>query len=170
MNLDQLDKFLAAQIEARTPNEGIDAMCQHAPANRLIWWGCLSAWSIWRPTPPPVEDAALAIAARWVFQPSDDLRRAAAQQSKSDTVGLCKLLLQAVQFSGGQLKIDDAGTEVPTPNVSGPYTKGFTHNLLAVSPPVERATAAQNLLQLARQAITRPMPTAEPTQPTPQLV
>ncbi|QDV13780.1 hypothetical protein CA51_36710 [Rosistilla oblonga] len=170
MNLNQLDEFLAAQIEARTPSEGIDAMCKHAPANRLVWWGCLSAWSIWRPTPPPHEDAALAIAARWVFQPSDELRRAAALQAKADTVGLCKWLLQAVQYSGGQLKIDDAGIDLPTPDVSGAYTKGFMHHLLATSPPVERATASQNFLQLARQAITRPMPTAEPTQPTPQLV
>lgn len=170
MNLLQLDEFIAAQIEARTPNAGIDAMCQHAAPDRLVWWGCLAAWSIWRPAPPSHEDAALAIACRWVFQPTDDLRRAAAIEVKSDSVGLCKQLLQAVQYSGGQLKIDDAGIAQPTPNVSGPYLKGFMHNLMASSPPVQRATTSQNFLQLARQAITRPLPTADATTAKPQLV
>ncbi len=47
------------------------------PAREAVWWGCLSAWSIYRPKPPAKIAAALDAVVAWIQQPGEETRRAA---------------------------------------------------------------------------------------------
>jgi Family of unknown function (DUF6931) len=52
------------------------------PRRAGTWWGCLSLWRLAGPDLPPQERDRLGATVAWVLDPTDDHRRAAAQQGK----------------------------------------------------------------------------------------
>ncbi len=133
-------------------------MGKHAMAKPAVWWGCSCAWYLWRPAPPPDEDESLGIASRWVFSGDDELRRVASHRSEQPNSGCCQWLLKAVVNSGGVLGFPDQPVDRPTPDLAGKFVEGFVHQLMAKTPPVERAQVAQTFVQLARQTLHEPLP------------
>ncbi len=158
MNQQELDRFLAECLETNVAHQGLEAMGQHAPSRCAVWWGCLCGWAVWRPSPPPAEDRWLGIASRWVATGDDQLRRDAEQQAADEQIGICKWLLRGVVHSGGTLTFSGKPVEQPTPDHAARFTSAFVQHLLAVHPPLERITLTQTFVQLARQAITGPLP------------
>lgn len=159
MNLEQLDRHLAEQIESRRPYDGIAAMAKHATARQSVWWGCSCGWFLWRPIPAVADDASLGIVSRWVFEGDDEYRRFAATRAELPEAGCCKWLLKAVVNSGGRLEIPDRPAAQPTPDIAGKLVEGFLHQLLAKAPPVKRMETAQTFVAIARQTLAEPLPT-----------
>jgi len=170
MNLEQLDAQLASQLDQHHSLEAIDTMSEHAPARRLVWWGCQCAWSLWRPEPVAAEDDALRLIVRWVVEQSDERRIACESMAKTEAAAVTqsRWLLQAAVFSGGELRSSNSPIASPTPDVSGRYVNGFLQNLLAQTDPVERHRLAHSFVQLARQSLAHPLP--EPSAPATALV
>lgn len=144
---------LAQHLEAKEPFEAIEAMCQHADARTNVWWGCLCAWSVWRPQPPTNEDAALQVASDWAEAPSDPLRQDAWRLANQQPASDARFLLQATIHSGGALQFEGAPNKKPTPDVAGTYIKVFLHQLLASCPPKQRMQSATEFVQIALQLL-----------------
>lgn len=164
MNPIELDQQIATAINSRLPYAAIELMCEHSTPKHLVWWGCMCAWSMWRPIPPQTEEESLSIASRWVFEGNDEQRMLAASRAESAHSGLCKWLLKATVNSGGSLAIEGQPVRQPTPNFSGRFIFGFVHQLMSLSPPAKRPVIAQSFAQLARQAIAEPLPSVDQIQ------
>lgn len=159
MNSKQLDLSLADCLERRQSHEGLTAMCEHSTPKQVVWWGCLCAWSVWRPEPPKQEDKALSIASRWVATEEDEHRINALNEAKLNEELVGSWLLKAVVNSGGTLATPDQSADQPTPDFAGLYINGFLQQLLSQVPPVQREIKTQTFVQIARQSISEPLPT-----------
>jgi hypothetical protein len=158
MNIIELDRRLAIEFDLHAPFGAIEAMCEHASADYLVWWGCLCSWSTWRPIPPPSEDLSLSIASRWVFTRDNTILQEAAIRSEMADASSFKWLLQAIAHSGGSIAVNGHETKMSTSDTAGRFVLGFIHQLLSIHSTVNRSAAAQTFVQFARQALTEPLP------------
>jgi hypothetical protein len=163
MNNDRLRQSIQAALENRQAHQAIEIMCENATARHLVWWGCLCAWSKWRPQPPVGEDTALGIASRWVLLGGDEHRRDAASALQSEGVGKCRQLLSAVVNSGGELNLEPASFAHPTPDLTKRFLFGFVHTLISDAGPVRQYELADEYAQIAIQMLASPPPDSQPT-------
>lgn len=68
---------LAALMEAGCDSDAIRFLAFGLPQRQAVWWGCLCARETLPEQPEPTELRALAAAEAWVFQPTEENRRAA---------------------------------------------------------------------------------------------
>ena len=74
------------------------------PKREAVWWGCLCAWHIERPDPPPALAAAYQAVVRWLEDPSEANRREAeAAAGAAPRQGLGTAIAQAVFYSEGSI-------------------------------------------------------------------
>ena len=158
MNILELDRRLAIELDAQTPFGAIETMCEHASAEYLVWWGCLCSWSAWRPLPSTCQDQSLAIASRWVFTGDDSILQDAAIRSEMADAGTCKWLLKAIVHSDGAVTTNGHAASMATSDAAGRFLLGFIHQLLSIHSTVNRSTVAHTFVQLARQALSEPFP------------
>ncbi|HBJ33381.1 MAG TPA: hypothetical protein DDZ51_01190 [Planctomycetaceae bacterium] len=161
MNTDELRQRIHEELANRDAHKAIETMCEHGSARQLVWWGCLCAWSIWRPLPPVIEDAALGIASRWVLVGGDAHRRDASDCLQSEAAGHCRLLLSAVVNSGGRLKMGSESFAQPTPDLSKRFLFGFVHTLVGSAGPVRQYEVADKFAQIAVQMLAFSAPDPE---------
>lgn len=175
MDTDKLRQTIQASLDKRDAHKAIEIMCENASARQLVWWGCLCAWSTWRPQPPIIEDTAIGIASRWILLGGDEHRRDAANALQTDRVGKCRSLLSAVVNSGGQLQLDSTSHVQPTPDLANRFVFGFIHTLIGGAGPVRQYEVADHFIQVAVQMIASsasgpqptpvPMPSVQPIAP-----
>lgn len=165
MNTNKLRQTIQASLDNRDAHKAIEIVCENASARQLVWWGCLCAWSIWRPQPPIIEDSAIGIASRWILLGGDEHRRDAAKALESDSVGKCRSLLSAVVNSGGQLKLDSTSHVQPTPDLSNRFVLGFIHTLIGDAGPVRQYEVADHFVQVAVQMLASSAPDPQSTPP-----
>lgn len=154
----ELEQHLTVKLEEVAPFEAIELMCGAASAEYLVWWACLCGWSTWRPAPPSREDQSLSIASCWIFTGDEQLRNQAISRSELSDAGSCKWLLKAVAYSGAGSAVVGQSPVVHAPDTVGRFILGFIHELLSIHPTVQRTAVAQTFTQMARQAITEPLP------------
>ena len=144
---------LREHLTNRDPDSALDAIAAGATAREAVVWGCRCGWSLWRPQPPAAEDAALALANRWVWQGSDELRLQADEMAKRVDAGLTRWLLSAVVHSGGTICMPGETVPRPTPDRGAPFVVGFVRTLLARCDARDRPRQAMAFVSLACQTL-----------------
>jgi len=148
-----IDRALATCLEEQRVNDALDLMAAWDHHRGLVWWGCLSAWSCWRPEPGPQEDRALQYANQWVETREDAARRVAGQAIAETASVPANLLLKAVFYSGGSISGEDQPAVEPSPQVCGKFILALLHHLLAGAPLPQRPAQGQRFIELARQTL-----------------
>src|ERR1700740_1852504 len=72
------ERLLAAEHYEDT----VQFLAHALPRRAGTWWGCLALWRLAGPDLPPPERDRLGATVAWVLEPTDDHRRAVAQQGK----------------------------------------------------------------------------------------
>ena len=90
------------------------------PNERAIWWGCLVAADVNQQTPMREIEMVLPVVLRFVVDPTDENRRAAAMTGKLVPVStLAGALAMATYFSGGSVSLPQLPVVHPRPFVTG---------------------------------------------------
>jgi hypothetical protein len=117
-------EFLDALLAAQQYRTAIEFLAHALPAREAVWWGCLCVWHVTPGLPPP-EEAACKAAAQWVFEPTEDNRRAA--QAPGEAAGLgtpAGALATAAFWSGGSLTPPELPPVAPQPFMSARAVAG----------------------------------------------
>jgi hypothetical protein len=144
-------EFLGALMNAGLLRDAAQLMAQALPKRESVWWACLAARTmVAADTPPPVV-AALDAAEAWVYQPSEEKRRAAmekAQATQYDHPGVWAAV--GAFWSGGSMAPPNAPAVPPAEHLTGVAVGGAV-TLAAVMRQPENAP--EKYLTFLRQAI-----------------
>lgn len=134
------------------------------PRRTAIWWGCLCLWQVARPEPAEAMRAALAVAVRWVQEPSEDNRRAADAPARAAGLGTAaRCLAKAVFWSGGSLAPPHFPPVVPKPFLTAKAVAGAVLLAAAHSGPADvRRLRRREFLAVGREVAVGKVPWAPP--------
>lgn len=96
-------------------HDAVNFVAHLLPKREAVWWGCLCAWQVSRPTPPTDVGDALQAAVCWVREPSEANRRAT--QGPGEKAGATQpagAVALAAFWSGGSMSRPDLPA-VPPP-------------------------------------------------------
>ena len=143
--------FLTALTAAGLMRDAVAFMAQALPKREAVWWACLAARTLVdTETPPPVV-AALEAAEAWVYQPTDELRRAAMDRAQATNFAHPGIWAAVAAFwSGGSMAPPNLPAVPPAEHLTG-YVVGSAVNLSAVMRQPERAD--EKLRGFLRQAV-----------------
>lgn len=109
-------QFFERLVDAHMYRDAIRWLPHLLPKPAAVWWGCLCAWEVYRPSPPAAVDDALQAAMRWVVEPSDNHRYAAGATARAAGCGsIAGTLALAVLHSGGSLRPPKLSAYPPQP-------------------------------------------------------
>jgi hypothetical protein len=131
--------FLAALIAAELWRDAVQFMARALPKREAVWWGCLAARSVTGDDTPPPAVAALEAAEAWVYQPSEEKRRAAmekAQATKFDHPGIWAAV--GAFWSGGSMAPPNLPPVPPADHLTSVAIHGAV-SLAAVAKEPEKA-------------------------------
>jgi hypothetical protein len=143
--------FLSALIAAELWRDAVFLMARALPKREAVWWGCLAARSVTGAATPPPTVAALEAAEAWVFQPSEEKRRAAmerARATKFDHPGIWAAV--GAFWSGGSMAPLNSPPVPPADHLTSVAIKGAV-SLAAVA--VEPQKAPEKYRHFLDQAI-----------------
>jgi hypothetical protein len=90
------------------------------PPRRSLWWGLLCAWNLYRPSPTAEVDEVLQAVVRFVLQPTEVHRRAAAASARAvELNSLAACLANAAFFSAGSMAPEGLPCVEPQPFITG---------------------------------------------------
>jgi hypothetical protein len=95
------------------------------PKREAVWWACVCARETLRPEAPPAVAAALQAAEAWVYQPSEETRRAAmkhAETAKFEHAGSWAAV--GAFWSGGSMAPPEAPVVPPGENLTAAAISG----------------------------------------------
>ena len=98
--------YLEALLEKDCAKDAFLFMAGWLPRPEAVWWGCLCAWHVERPEPPPPIAATYQAVIGWLEQPSEQYRReadAAASAAPRDCLGAA--VAKAVFYSEGSISL-----------------------------------------------------------------
>ncbi|HYM02589.1 MAG TPA: hypothetical protein VET85_06555 [Stellaceae bacterium] len=113
-------EFLAALIEAGCLRDGVALMAYSMPKREAVWWACLAAHSAVTESTSAAIKAALEAAEAWVYQPSEEKRRAA--MARAQAAGFDHPAVWAAVgafWSGGSMAPADAPIVPPPEHLTG---------------------------------------------------
>jgi hypothetical protein len=111
--------FFDLLVKKQQYNDAIRFLAHALPKRLAIWWGCLCLWQRYRPDGDVKTLAALEAACCWVFEPSEERRRAAEAPGRAaglDTAAGC--LAMSVFWSGGSMGRADLPAIPPPPSLA----------------------------------------------------
>lgn len=134
-----LDRLL---FRDRHVPDAVDFLAHALPKRELVWWGCLCLQSTWDVADLMTQHhQALRSAVRWVLEPNEENRRAAAQQAEQVGVGMPSgCLALAVFESGGSIQLPDQPVIQPHPQATAQDVRNAIH-LLAAKLPADQVPA-----------------------------
>jgi hypothetical protein len=74
------EEYLALLVDDKLYRDALRWTAVCLPKRQAVWWGCLCAWQVYRPSAPAKEAAALEATVRWVQSPTEPNRRQAHAQ------------------------------------------------------------------------------------------
>jgi hypothetical protein len=143
--------YLDALMAAGLQRDAVALMAQALPKREAVWWACLAARTLVAADTAPPVIGALDAAEAWVFQPTDERRRAAmerAQATKFDHPGVWAAV--GAFWSGGSMAPPNLPAVPPADHLTGVAVGGAV-TLAAVTREPERAPEKFDLF--LRQAI-----------------
>ena len=96
--------FLEALIRESLLTDAVRFLAHALPRREAVWWACTCARFTLPPTAPPAVMAALQASEAWVFQPTEENRRAAMEKAEAsglDTPSAWSAV--SVFWSGGSM-------------------------------------------------------------------
>jgi hypothetical protein len=105
--------YLVRLAEAKCYGDAFQLLAHGLDKQKAVWWACLCLWSQSRPSPPAAVDAVLQVAVRWVLEPREENRQAAA--ALADPLTPAGNLAQALLYSGGSMVGPESPVVPPPP-------------------------------------------------------
>ncbi|HMK85625.1 MAG TPA: hypothetical protein VK437_06690 [Steroidobacteraceae bacterium] len=119
--VDYLNELLAAG----SLNEAVQFLAFALPPREAVWWACQCARDEWHEPAPPVLQAAVDAAERWVRQPTEEHRRAAMSCAQAtDLKSPAAWAAVAAFWSGGSLAPENQPEVPPAPHLLGSAVAG----------------------------------------------
>ena len=113
-------QYFELLMENRCYADARRVLAQALPKRRALWWGCLCAWDLYRPQPPEKVDHVLQAVVRFVLEPSEGNRRAAAECARAvEPNSLANCLAMAAFCSGGSIAPEGLPCVDPRPFITG---------------------------------------------------
>lgn len=112
---DEPDEFLAVLMENRLFTDAIRLTAYRLSKRQAVWWGCLCAWDVCRPSPSSQVTAALQACARWVREPNEEHRRESERTADAVLGTPAGNLALAVFLSGGSISAPQSPSVSPGP-------------------------------------------------------
>jgi hypothetical protein len=134
--------------------DGIRFVAYALPCREAVWWGCLCAWSVYRPKPP--ENVALALNALvvWVQEPTEEGRRTA--EAMIEVAGVdtpAGGLAAAVFLSGDNIAPPKQPEVKPKPFLWCKVLAGAVTLAANLGPPEKKKQRERQFLTLADEVI-----------------
>lgn len=138
-------EFLGALLDQSLYVDAVRFLARALPKREAVWWACLCARESLTIKASPKNLAAVEKAERWVYQPTEENRRAAmaaAELTKLDGAGGWAAM--AAFWSGGSMASPDAPVVLPADNLSSKAVASAVM-LAAVAGPPEGIVPAYQL-------------------------
>src|SRR5205823_1268863 len=113
-------EYFELLLENRCYADARRVLAHALPKRRALWWGCLCAWDVYRPQPAGEVAGVLEAVVRYVLQPCEAHRRAAAgraQEVEPNSLAAC--LAMAAFCSAGSLAPPGVPCVAPRPFLTG---------------------------------------------------
>jgi hypothetical protein len=114
-----LRRFFDALMQRELHADAIQVLPHLLTKRAAVWWGALYAWQANRPEPPAAFAAALEAALNWVYDPSEEHRRAA--EAPAEAVNMrssAGCLASAAFWSDGSMARPDLPIVAPPPHLT----------------------------------------------------
>lgn len=117
--------FLSWLVQGKLYADAICVLAYRMPKRYAVWWGCLCARHAGGHPLPPVQEAALQAAVRWVLDPNEEQRRAAEAPGVAATLQTSAgCVARAVFWSGGSLLPAHSPVTPPAPTMTAQAIAG----------------------------------------------
>lgn len=118
----------------------------------VVWWGCLCVWHVRGRRLAPRDEAAVHAAVRWVLDPKEELRQAAANAGEvaGGTSTFAGALALAAGWSGGSLAPAGLPAVAPPEFLTNNTVAGAILAVATVGQPGDLAGACRQFLHLAK--------------------
>ncbi len=138
-------EFLGALIERAMFPDAVKFLARALPKREAAWWACLCARSVLDDPPPDPLLRAVEAAEQWVYDPSEEHRRAAyAAAQAAQFAHAASWAAMAAFWSGGSMAPPDVPAVPPADNLTGKAAAGAVM-LAAVQTEPERAAEKYRL-------------------------
>jgi hypothetical protein len=105
--------------------DAIQVLPHLLPKRAAVWWGTLWAWQAHRPAPSATSAAALEATLNWVYEPSEENRRATEAPARAATMtSSAGCLAWASFWSDGSMTSPELPTVTPPPHVTAVVVAG----------------------------------------------
>jgi hypothetical protein len=113
------EAFASLLVESGQGADAAEFQAHRLPAREAVWWGCLCAWEAGPPMPGGAPDEALRAAVRWVIEPNEPNRLAAAKAGEAAGSSTPEgLLALAASWSGGSMTPPELPAAPPPPTLT----------------------------------------------------
>jgi hypothetical protein len=145
-------EYFELLLENRCYADARRVLAHALPKRRALWWGCLCAWDVYRPQPPAEVAGVLEAVVRYVLQPCEAHRRAAAARAQEvEPNSLAACLAMAAFCSAGSLAPPGVPCVAPRPFLTGRLV-GVTVYLAAVlRDPTQYKAQLRRYLEIGRE-------------------
>lgn len=143
------EAYVTGLIEARLYQDAARWMAQGLRPRESVWWSCLVARAV-TPESAVADAAALTAAELWVFQPTEENRRAAmaaAEKTGMDTAAAWAAI--AAFWSGGSMAPAEAAAVPPPAHLIGRAVSGAVTIAVLAKPPAMVEGAWRHVLAQA---------------------